>query len=133
MNWIDRILDNISKFGLDSITKLERSYLDNINKEENNSLLEQLNKRYEYYYSLYTYDIKSLSWLDSKLVEKITDDEILFARLNLLWDNFEAEDCYVFQNIYDVSNRITNKIWSDVPKKYRLLFKKYWEEYYNFK
>jgi len=132
MNWIDRILDNISKFGVRKITKLEKEYLDNFSKEKGASLLEQLNTRTDYYNSLYTYDIKNLSWLDNKLIDKLTDEEILFARLNLLWDNFEAEDCYLFQSIYDVPDRVINKTWNEIPKKYKQMFDNYWEDYYKF-
>jgi arsenate reductase-like glutaredoxin family protein len=132
MNWIDRILDNISKFGVRKITKLEKDYLDNFSKEKGVSLLEQLNTRTDYYNSLYTYDIKNLSWLDNKLIDKLTDEEILFARLNLLWDNFEAEDCYLFQSIYDVPDRVINKTWNEIPKKYKQMFDNYWKDYYKF-
>jgi len=132
MNWIDRILDNISKFGVRKITKLEKDYLDNFSKEKGVSLLEQLNTRTDYYNSLYTYDIKNLSWLDSKLIDKLTDEEILFARLNLLWDNYEAEDCYLFQSIYDVPDRVINKTWNEIPKKYKQMFDNYWKDYYKF-
>ena len=132
MNWIDRILDNISKFGVRKITKLEKEYLDNFSKEKGASLLEQLNTRTDYYNSLYTYDIKNLSWLDNKLIDKLTDEEILFARLNLLWDNFEAEDCYLFQSIYDVPDRVINKTWNEIPKKYKQMFDNYWKDYYKF-
>lgn len=132
MEWMNKILDHISKYGIRKITKLERSYLDNYNKDTEETFLEQLNKRYEYYKSLYTYDIKNLSWLDSNLANNLSDDEIMFARLNLLWDNFESEDCYIFQEIYDIPDRIVDKSWSEVPKKYKLMFDNYWKEYYNF-
>lgn len=131
MDWVDRILDNISKFGIKSITKLEKTYLDNYGKEEQESLLLELNIRYDYYVSLSVYDIKNLSWIDNKFAESLTKEEISFARLNLLWDNFEAEDSIVFQKIYGIPDRILDKAWNEVPKKYKILFSKYWLEYYN--
>ena len=129
--WLDKILDNINKFGIDNITPTEKLYLDRFGTSEHPMLETQLSFRYNYYSELYNYDIESDYTLFCNAIN-ITPDVLKETRANLLWDNIEMEDFDNFCSINHLDYSISNIQWHELSDEIQSLFITYWEEYYKF-
>ena len=132
MNWLDLILDRVSKFGKENITKLEKEYLDNYHTKNQDYYELQLGKKFDFYKSMYFYELEDVYWFNPNMWVSISDDVIKETRLNMLWDNMEWEDSETFMKIYEVPNIFLNLNWNNVPIKYQKKFESFWNSYYNF-
>lgn len=132
MNWLDIILDHISEYGSKNITKLERQYLENYGKENQTELEEQLDKKFDFYRSMYFYELDDAYWFNPDVLSPVSDDTIKETRLNMLWDNLEMGDSESFTKIYEVPHLFLDLNWNNLPVKYQIHFEEYWKSYYNF-
>jgi hypothetical protein len=132
MIWLDIILDHISKYGKNNITKLELDYLKNFYTNQKDDLEANLDNKYEFYKSLYYYEIEDAYWYDPNILISIDKDTIIDTRMNMLWDNIEIEDMETFTKIYKIPMIYLDFNWKNLPGKYQNKFKDFWEKYYNF-
>lgn len=132
MVWMNIILDHISKFKVENISKLERKYLDNYGTDESIELSEILNERVTYYKKVLNYS-KSEIFLDGgvELNEFICGD-VTNMRLRLLWEIILEDDFNTFVKIYNIPYLIICSSWDDIEDKYKMRFIDYWKSYYGF-
>ena len=130
MDWVDFILDNINKFGVKNITFLEKSYLDNLNNDVDEYLI-QLNMRYELYERLYTHEPTN-NWTGDLWIIEPNEEEKIETSLYLLWSNMEEEDATNFMNIYNIPGMYLNFDYYNLKKPIKEKFHRYWKEYYGF-
>jgi hypothetical protein len=131
MDWVDFILDNVSKYGIKNITPLEKKYLDSLQDDDSEEILNQLNMRYEFYESMYNAKIDDDN-IFGELWERPSEEENMEHNLYSLWENIEEEDATNFMNIFNVPAIFMNFSYNDLRSSIKTKFKKYWTEYYNF-
>lgn len=93
---MDRILDKISKHGINSLNRIEKEYMDShsqptINKDVEDKLKKRINKKNDFM----NYDPREDMGFYNDLgmdFSKYGDDQIDDDRYNILWDETDEED-----------------------------------------
>lgn len=116
MDWLDIILDHVSEYKLENITKVEQEYLHHYNTDRLSLFEDTLNERVSYY-------------------QDAIDDtnQNRESKLEILWGVILNDDFETFSKIYKVPHMVLFSKWWDVEVKYRNKFEEYWESYYEIK
>lgn len=132
MEWIDIILDHVSKYKIENISKIERKYLDQYDTDNSKNLEDVLIERVKYYEKAIVYDIKNSFFYDEEIWGDLTEDQVNEARLNILWEIVLDDDFETYRKIYEIPYMVLSYDWVGLPKIYQDRFKDYWKSYYNF-
>lgn len=132
MNWIDIILDHVSEYKLENISKIEKRYLEEYDTPSSKDLEDVLNERVKYYRNACDYNIKEAFFYDEEFWPDLTDDDIKETRLNILWDILLDDDFETFIKIYKVPMAVLSSDWKNLSERYKQNFEDYWKSYYNF-
>tara|TARA_R110000772_G_scaffold20466_5_gene56848 strand:- start:15364 stop:15768 length:405 start_codon:yes stop_codon:yes gene_type:complete len=132
MEWIDNILDHVSQYKLENITKVERKYLQEYGTQNEKNIEDVLNERVNYYEQACLYDIEKSSFYDPDVWEELKKSDIKETRLNILWDIVLDDDFETFMKIYEIPIMVLGSEWTDLPKKYQERFEDFWKSYYKF-
>lgn len=130
----DNILDKISKYGMDSLTDIEKEYIKNI--DDDNVRNKLINKK-DNIQSKLDYDPRKDKefWDDVKTDEidfdfdKFSDDEIEDGKYNIIWDEMEDEEIIIFLNINKITEIDHTTPWDKLNDSIKDKFKKYVSEY----
>lgn len=126
MDWLNIILEHVSKYSLENITTLEREYLTKFDTHHREDIENELTIRRDFYYELSEYELTHNFLSDIKW----TDAEIKYSRLNMIWDNMETDDVNTISKIYDIPKLFMNLTWANLPTKYKKSFENYLRTYY---
>jgi len=132
MNWIDIILDHVSKYKIDNISKIEKKYLDQYDTDNSENLEEVLNERVKYYKRALLYDIKNAFFYDEEFLGDLTESDLKETRLNILWEILLDDDLETFIKIYKVPYMEIGGDWDNLSIQCKDKFEDYWKSYYNF-
>lgn len=133
MNWLDIILDHVSKYKMENISKIEKEYLNQYDTDNKSNIEEVLNERYEYYKKAVDYDTRDIFYYEDQMMgDLMLGENLKETRLSLLWEILLDDDYEVFCKIYDIPYMIISSEWINVEQKYRNRFEDFWKSYYNF-
>jgi hypothetical protein len=132
MKWIDIILDHVSLYKVENISKIERKYLEQYGTDNAEALEDVLNERVLYYEKAANYDIKDASFYSEEVWGELTVEEINNTRLSILWEIILDDDFETFTKIYNIPFMVIGTEWTTLPDKYQDKFRDYWKSYYKF-
>ena len=146
--FLDDILDKLSSDGMDSLTELEKEYLNKYdtsdenkiereierNREETNKQ-EQKIKRYQDMgkydpredkegHEFYNNVAKSFG-LDDMTFDKWSDEEIDMTRISIFWDEMDDEDIKEFLYDYKIIGDMVTTPWDKLPDNVKQMFGEY--------
>jgi hypothetical protein len=140
--YIDKILDKIIKYGMDSLSDMDREYLGNPSSQELNQLVKKRQDRIE---SLWSYDPREDSEFFDELSSEInydfdfskySDEDIEEGRYSIIYDEVDEKELRQFMKIFEISDedmRNKNKTfkgWDHLDKYIRDKFKEYIDNIY---
>lgn len=128
--WLDVILDRVSEYKLENITRLEKNYLENFKDSE--YIKEQLDTKILFYEDICKYEIRDAYFYDPNIWTQISEETKKDIRLNLFWENMEMDDSESFMKIYKIPNIYLDFSWNNLPNKYKTKFEDFWKSYYKF-
>lgn len=133
MNWLDIILDHVSKYKMENISKIEKEYLKQYDTDNKSNIEEVLNERHEYYKKAVDYDTRDIFYYEDQMMgDLMLGENLKETRLSLLWEILLDDDYEVFCKIYNIPYMIISSEWINVEQKYRNRFEDFWKSYYNF-
>ena len=139
---IDKILDKIIKYGMDSLSDMDREYLGNPSSQELNQLVKKRQDRIE---SLWSYDPREDSEFFDELSSEInydfdfskySDEEIEEGRYSIMYDEVDDYELLQFMKIFEISEidmrnkNGTFKGWSRLDSNIQDKFKEYIDNIY---
>tara|TARA_R110000772_G_scaffold1210_2_gene4262 strand:- start:1766 stop:2170 length:405 start_codon:yes stop_codon:yes gene_type:complete len=132
MEWIDIILDHVSKYKVENISKIEKKYLEQFDTDKSEALQDVLDERVKYYKKAVDYDIKDAYFYDEEMWGNISSEGLKDTRLSLLWEIILDDDFETFIKIYNIPYIIISSDWTHLDHKHKDKFEDYWKSYYNF-
>jgi len=106
---IDKILDKIIKYGMDSLSDMDREYLGNPSNQELNQLIKKRQDRIE---SLWSYDPRKDTEFFDELSSEVgydidfsdySDEDIEEGRYSIIYDDIDDDDLLHFMKIFKIS------------------------------
>ena len=133
---LDDILDKISRNGMDSLTELEKEFLNKYNSGDYKEVEQKINNKIDTYKSIMTYDprqddtdfykeIGKPFGIDNMNFDDWTEEEILDTKYSHLWDSLYDEDMDNFLFKHKLPNNYKEFPWHKLPEKSKEFFKKY--------
>ena len=107
---IDKILDKIIRYGMDSLSDMDREYLGNPSSQELNQLIKKRKDRIE---SLWSYDPREDTEFFDELssgvghnfdFSKYSDEDIEEGRYSIMYDEVDEDDLLEFMKIFKISD-----------------------------
>jgi hypothetical protein len=139
---IDKILDKIIKYGMDSLSDMDREYLGNPSSQELNQLVKKRQDRIE---SLWSYDPREDSEFFDELSSEInydfdfskySDEDIEEGRYSIIYDEVDDDELLQFMKILKISDEDmrnengTFKGWPRLDRNIQDKFKEYIDNIY---
>jgi hypothetical protein len=139
---IDKILDKIIKYGMDSLSDMDREYLGNPSSQELNQLVKKRKDRIE---SLWSYDPREdtefFDELSSEInydfdFSKYSDEDIEEGRYSIIYDEVDEKELLQFMKIFEISDEDmrnengTFKGWPHLDSNIQDKFKEYIDDIY---
>jgi hypothetical protein len=133
---LDEILDKISKDGMDSLTSLEKEFLDKFSNGDHKETEKKLKNKKNTYKSIMSYDpreddpeayreIGQVFGIEDMSFKNWSDKEIEDGKYGILWDQLYDEDMYSFLRKYNLPDNTNETPWDKLPKSVVKMFKEY--------
>ena len=133
---LDDILDKISKDGMDSLTDLEKDFLNKFGDNKHQQVENKIKEREKNYKGVLSYDPRKDDTdfyketgkefgIDDMNFDDWSDEEIEDGKYSHLWDGLYDEDMDSFMRQYKIPEELSQMPWDKLPVKVKENFKKY--------
>jgi hypothetical protein len=133
---LDDILDKINLTGMDSLTELEKDFLNRFSKGNHKDVEKKIEDKKKVYRGISAYDpreddtdfykeIGKQFGIDDMNFDDWSDEEILDGKYLQLWDQLYDEDMDNFLLRYKLPDNYKEYPWDKLPEKTKEFFKKY--------
>ena len=132
---LDTILDKIAKNGMDSLTSMEKEFLDKFSRGEHKEIENKIKEKDRKYKGTLAYDprkdddfykeLGSTHGIDDMSFKDWSDEEIEDGKYLQLWDQLYDEDMDSFLRKYAIPDEMRELPWGKLHKSIRKLFKTY--------
>jgi len=133
---LDDILDKISKDGMDSLTDLEKDFLDKFGDNKHQQAETKIKEREKNYKGVLSYDPREDDTdfykeagkdfgIDNMNFDDWSDEEIEDGKYSHLWDGLYDEDMDSFMRQYKIPEELSQMPWDKLPVKVKENFRKY--------
>jgi len=143
--YIDRILDKLSKDGMDSLTSIEKEFLNNyksMTPEQLDKYEADVKKRESEYGQILEYDPRTET--DTTIFDEVgqqfginisfddwSDEQIEDGKYNIIWDSMREEDIINFLDEYNLQSVIIEDPWDKLSSDIQDNFKNYCKRFKN--
>ena len=125
---VDDILDKISDKGYDSLTPIEKEYMDKYNSKEGDKIQAQIETGKDNYQDAKEYDPRD----DKEFFDELgisfadwSDDQIDDGKYNILWGELRIEDMQEFVHANGYPDDIAKRDWDSLHTTIRDKFKRF--------
>jgi uncharacterized protein DUF6576 len=125
---LDDILDKISDKGYDSLTTIEKEYMDNYDSDKGEDIKSQIETGKDNYETGKEYDPRDDKEFFAELgidFSNWTDEQIEDGRYLLMWDELRDEDMEEFVHVNGYPIDIAKQPWDNLHISIRTKFKNY--------